>query len=296
VANAVEEVQNTANFVVLTEEQVKNAVKQSTLPNGIRIVTKDIPSNLVSMRFAVLGGSSAETEAEKGAAHFLSVSAFAGTQSKTGLRLVRELEDLGATISASADREKITLDVTVLAGMAELAFERFAEAISSAPRTKFVLHDSIPAAQLAYDALNHSPKKLMAELLHEAAYGEATPMGSSFLANNCNLDSLCPDDVFKYRQHQYVGSNLVISANGISIERLQQYAEKYFKQLPKNSVDGSAQAGLPSCSYVGGDVRHKADCNGMTYFTLAFPVPAGVQAKPYNVLRTVLASIVQATQ
>ena len=67
---------------------------------------------MVSFKFAVIGGSSAESEEEKGAAHLLSVAAFAGTTNKNGLRLMRELEDIGATVSASADREKVFFFVT----------------------------------------------------------------------------------------------------------------------------------------------------------------------------------------
>lgn len=37
----------------------------------------------------------------------LSITAFAGTQRVSGLRLIRDLETMGAQISSSADREKV---------------------------------------------------------------------------------------------------------------------------------------------------------------------------------------------
>lgn len=55
-----------------------------------------------------MSGSRAESAAEKGAAQLLSVSAFAGTKNQSGLKLVRGLEDLGAKISSSSDREKVS--------------------------------------------------------------------------------------------------------------------------------------------------------------------------------------------
>ena len=42
-----------------------------------------------------------------GAAHMLSVTAFGGTARVSGLRLIRELETMGAQISSSSDREKV---------------------------------------------------------------------------------------------------------------------------------------------------------------------------------------------
>ena len=59
------------------------------------------------MNFAILAGSRFESADEKGAAHMLAVSAFGGTAKRSGLRIVRDLENLGATFRASADREKV---------------------------------------------------------------------------------------------------------------------------------------------------------------------------------------------
>lgn len=262
----------------------QSAFKASVAPNGVQIVSKDTHANLVSLKFAVLGGSSAEAEDEKGAAHLLSVAAFSGTGNKTGLRLMRELEDIGATVSASADREKITLNVTVLSSMAEMAFERLADTITSPPRNKFVLLDCHGAAQLAYDAMASNPKKKVVELLHEAAFGETSPMGASFLADHNDLQNLQPESVFKYRQHQFTASNLIVASAGLPHETLRKLTDKYLSTLPTASTNTTGAS-----PYVGGDARLKLDTHGATYVALAFPVPAGgAAAKPFNVLRVML--------
>jgi len=63
----------------------------------------------VSLRFSVSGGSSSESAAQKGAAHVLAVSGFTnGTVKRSGLRLIRDLENVGAVISSSVDREKVS--------------------------------------------------------------------------------------------------------------------------------------------------------------------------------------------
>jgi len=226
-----------------------------------------------------MGGSSAETEEEKGAAHLLSVAAFAGTTDKSGLRLMRELEDIGATVSASADREKITLDVTVLASMAELAFERMSEAITSPPTNKVVLTDCFDGAQLAYDALA-TPQKKLVELLHEAAYGEGSPMGGSQLARDGNLLNLKPEAALAYRAHQFTSNNLVIASSGVRHEMLQKWTQTHLAGM-------AAGASSPiAATYTGGDAKMKGDFDGKTHMALAFPAPAN--SKPHNVLRTMI--------
>ena len=61
----------------------------------------------MTINFSILGGSGAETVSQKGAAHLLATSVLAGTNKRSGLRLTRDLENLGARVSASSDREKV---------------------------------------------------------------------------------------------------------------------------------------------------------------------------------------------
>ena len=162
--------------------------------------------------------------------------------------------------------------------MAELAFERVAETILLPPKNKFVITDCFGAASLAYDNLSNTPKQLLSELLHEAAYGEATPMGSSTLASD--LHHVNPDAVLAYRQHQYTANNLIIAASGLTHANLKSYTEKYLQSL------GAGAARPVSSPYTGGDAKLKGDFDGKTFAALAFPVTN--PTKPYNVLRVLL--------
>jgi len=162
--------------------------------------------------------------------------------------------------------------------MAELAFERVAETILLPPKNKFVISDCFGAAQLTYDSLASTPRQLLSELLHEAAYGEATPMGSSYLASD--LHHLAPEAVLSYRQHQYTSNNLIIAASGLPHDNLTSLTEKYLKTL---KTGANATVASP---YTGGDAKLKADFSGKTYCALAFPVLNS--SKSYNVLKVLL--------
>ena len=123
---------------ILTRPQAKSApvVKESTLPSGTKVFTRNADSavrkndfftarsfvtfnfcficlQVSTIKFTIASGSRAESLSEKGAAHLLAVSAFAGTGKRSGLRLIRDLENLGATVRASADREKVELSVVL---------------------------------------------------------------------------------------------------------------------------------------------------------------------------------------
>ena len=62
---------------------------------------------ITTVKFTIAGGSRAESMAEKGATQLLSTAAFAGTSKRSGLKLMRDLENMGAVASSSFDREKV---------------------------------------------------------------------------------------------------------------------------------------------------------------------------------------------
>lgn len=62
---------------------------------------------MVNIKVAVLGGSRSETWAQKGSAQFLAAAAYSGNHKNSGIRIVRYLESLGATIKSTADKEQV---------------------------------------------------------------------------------------------------------------------------------------------------------------------------------------------
>jgi predicted Zn-dependent peptidase len=254
-----------------------SVVKESTLANGVKVITRENGSGTVNVKFTVLSGSSAESTSEKGAAQLLAVSSLAGTGNKSGLRLVRDLENLGAKVNAYATREKITVEVSALSCKAEAAIAAVAEALTKPPSRSYVIEEMKPTAHTSYPS---TPQSQLLELIHEAAYGENTPLGSSFFSSN--LDSLDVKDVYSFRKSVFTAGNVVVSASGIPHEALVQAIECYLHALP------AGKPATPSSPYVGGDIKVKADLDGETHVALAFPFPAGNEGTPYKVLYELL--------
>jgi len=253
------------------------------LSNGIKIISRDNGSAVVKVQFSILSGSRAEDISSKGAAQLLASSAFAGTGKRSGLRLVRDIDNLGAKISACADREKIVFEVTTLADKTEAAFAAVSEAIVSAPPA-YVVDEAKSTAQISYDNLASSPEMQLMELLHEAAFGENTPLGSSFFATN--LDRLTSGDVTAFRAKNFTSGQMVVTTTGgLSHDALKQLAEVHLHGLPSSKPMTAAAS-----PYVGGDMRVRTDLDGESHLALAFPVPAGDAAGPYKVLFQLLSS------
>jgi predicted Zn-dependent peptidase len=102
-----------------------------------------------------------------------------------------------------------------------------------------------------------------AQLVHEAAYGENTPLGGSLYA--ADLDALCPTEVIAYRNRVFTAGNLRVAVSGNA-------SAKDLKALTESTLSTGFAEGANAASkneFVGGDVRVRAN-TGRTRAALAF--------------------------
>ena len=243
-------------------------IKASKLGNGIRIISKDGGSGSVSLSFAIMCGSSAESLSEQGSSKLLSVAAFGGSADKSGLRICRDLENSGATFRASSDRSKIMYSVNCLADKVDEVFDVVACAISSPiqPNRYYVLEeDAKETAKIVTDARDADATAQLMDLLMEAAYGENTAMGKPEHASS--LKNLSAEEVMAFRAANFTTGNLIVSASGLPFDTLKSLIECYFHGMP----EGSGKPALGGSSYTGGDMKVRVDLDGETCMALAFP-------------------------
>ena len=275
---------------------------ESTLSNGIKLSTKEFPGKVsllinkrfycfivsllficnphshsrfrpqvASFKFSVSAGSAYESLSQKGAAQLVATSAFCSTAKTSSIRLVRDLENIGAVFESSADREQITLSLAVPSEKAETAFGIVGQFFAYGPNAPYLVEESKEVAEIAYQKHYSSPTSVLSEMIHEAAFGEGSPYGSSFYASS--VDKLNPTDVLAFRSSAFKAGSTFIAASGVEHKSVQAWSETAFQSL------ASGANKLPSFSFTGGDVKLKADTEGVAYCALAFPVPAGEAGK-----------------
>ncbi len=175
-------------------------------------------------------------------------------------------------------------NLKVSSDKADEAVAAVAEAIASPPSDSYVVGEMKASAGVTYAKVASTPELQLVELLHDAAFGEGTPLGASAYAST--LDKLCQDEVMAYRQAHFTAPRITVAASGgLSHDSLKQMVECYLYSVPA----GAASA-VPASPYQGGDMKVRADLDGQTYLGLAFPVPAGDAAKPYSVVHSALSS------
>lgn len=112
---------------------------------------------------------------------------------------------------------------------------------------------------------------LLTQLIQEAAYGETSPLGSSLYAPS--LKALAVPDVLAYRSTHFVKSNIIVTANGISNDRLKEIIDAKGHLIPDGPT--TPAVALAPSPYVGGDIKVRVPLSGTSHVALAFPVPSG---------------------
>ena len=88
---------------------------KTTLPNGIRILTEEIPHvHSLSIGLWVDTGSKNESEDVYGISHFIEHMLFKGTKTRSAMQIAQELEDTGGSINAFTDKENTCFYARVL--------------------------------------------------------------------------------------------------------------------------------------------------------------------------------------
>lgn len=107
-----------------------------------------------------------------GAAHMLSIAAFGGTQNVSGLRLIRDLENIGAVISSSSDRERVSQSGTQLmrriSSYPYLSMEEARPQLT--PSTIMLLIMDFTRTRICIDSEMHQMRKLTAQAVRSASY------------------------------------------------------------------------------------------------------------------------------
>uniref|UniRef100_A0ACD5ZLN9 Uncharacterized protein n=1 Tax=Avena sativa TaxID=4498 RepID=A0ACD5ZLN9_AVESA len=95
----------------------------TTLPNGVRIASQDIPGPMCCVGVTVACGSSHETPSTAGASYMLERLAFQETHNRGLGEIARSVEATGGTLGAKAGRERMFYRYSALRASLPLAVE-----------------------------------------------------------------------------------------------------------------------------------------------------------------------------
>lgn len=245
------------------------SIEQTTLDNGLRIVTEHMPA----LASAALGiwvdaGSRHEAAAQNGVAHFLEHMAFKGTTTRSALQIAEAIEDVGGFINAYTSRDVTAYYVRVLQENVSLGVEILSDILQNPvfdPKDIAVERDVIlQEIGMSYD----TPDDIIFDWLQECAYPDQ-PIGRPILGPAGIVRDMQRETLAQFVGTHYSPENIVISAAGaVDHDAIVKQVEALWAHRRP-----TPRAVFEPARFVGGETRHTKSLE-QAHIALSFEAPA----------------------
>lgn len=203
-----------SSVVAPSEAGSVEAIEETTLDNGIRVLSERIPGvRSISAGVWVRQGAAHETPELTGISHLLEHMVFKGTAKRSALELADTLEALGGSLDAYTSREHTAYQARVLDEHIPEALDVLADLVL-APRldaADLELERQVILEEIAQ--VEDTPDDMVFELHAERLWG-GHPYGRPILGTEETVSSMSAESLQELHGQRYVGQNLVLAAAG----------------------------------------------------------------------------------
>ena len=211
------------------ELKYENPFYLSTMNNGVRVCNEEWDSPIVSIGLAIKAGSRNECPKTSGSAHFLEHLNFKGTPNRSRIKLETEIENMGAHLNAYTSREITLFHIQTTKKNAQKALDILSDMILNSTYSQQDIENERSTILMELEEVN----KDFLEVLMENVYFNAFrnhPISLPILGDKDNIKSICRNDILRFHQENYIGSNIVVvGAGGIKHKELLDYSENFLK-------------------------------------------------------------------
>jgi predicted Zn-dependent peptidase len=189
--------------------------QQTTLDNGLRVITEPMPhTRSVAVCIFIGVGSRYEAEPQAGISHFIEHLCFRGTTRRTNSREISEaIEGVGGIINAATDKELTVYWCKVAQPHFPLALDVLADILhhsrldpADIERERQVITEEISMSK-------DSPSQLVNMLIDELLWPQH-PLGRDIAGSKESVAAISRETIVDYLVHQYLPANSVVSIAG----------------------------------------------------------------------------------
>lgn len=230
-------------------------IQSCVLPNKTFVAALDNGSPVARVTVAFKAGSRYEPQTELGAAHLLRSAAGLTTKNASAFITSRKLAQIGASFSASGDREFIYYTIEATQDHLQQAIEHLNNLVSNQEFRPWELSDNIP--RLRYDLAALPPQIRAVDLLHKAAYRRG--LGNSLFISPKKIGKISSESLQHFASSTLTPGRCAVTVIGNSQENATLVAQAL--QLPTSSEaqsDASKYYGGELRKEMGGDLAHVA--------------------------------------
>ncbi len=252
--------------------------QQTTLPNGARLLTQQVPeAQSAALGFFVGVGSRHEGARENGAAHFIEHMLFKGTARRSAGQLARDMDAIGGQFNAYTTKEHTcfycrTLDRHLDAGLDILADMLFH---SRFDQGDVELERGVILEEIGM--YEDAPEDLVSERLSAAVY-RGTALARPILGRQSTLSGMTGEWLARWQRKHYHAGNLVAALAGRFSQRQADELAQLLASLPSG-----LPAQSPPVAYRPA-VAAKKKAIEQNHLILAFPAPSYLDPRRQQVM------------
>ena len=189
-------------------------LKQTKLPNGIRIITKQLPySCSAAIGFWVAAGSREERPEHSGASHFIEHMLFKGTERRSSFEIAREADSMGGVLNAFTGREFVCYYAKVLAESLPETVDLLADLFLNSTFPEGELENERKVILQEIRMLEDNPDDFLHDLFHRN-FWQNHPLGMPIIGSQESVSAMSRDFLANYKQDRYLGGDIIITAAG----------------------------------------------------------------------------------
>lgn len=214
-----------------------NSITQYTLANGLRIVHRQVQSDIAYCGLIIDVGTRDELENEQGMAHYIEHMLFKGTRRRSARQIINRIENIGGELNAYTAKEETVVYAACLTEyyprtmelLADMTFNSCFPPVET-ERECTVISDEI-------ESYNDSPSELIYDEYETLLY-PGHPLGNAILGTHESIASFTPDALQAFHARHYLPERAVFfSQSAHPFHRVLQYARQYLEPVVgKSSV------------------------------------------------------------
>ncbi|HKK01983.1 MAG TPA: pitrilysin family protein [Desulfuromonadales bacterium] len=209
-------------------------VEKSTLDNGIRVVSEQMPGvHSVTLGIWVTNGSRHESSVENGISHFIEHMLFKGTRRRDAQAIAKEIDSVGGVLNGFTAREYSCYYAKVLAEKLSLAVDLLSDIILNSSFHLDEMEKERKVLLQEISMVEDTPDDQIHDLFSQMVW-EGHPLGLSVLGTRETVGSLCRDDLLAFLEQRYCGCNILICAAGqLEHSQLVDAVSTAFRSVPR---------------------------------------------------------------
>ncbi len=193
---------------------MRRTVNKTTLNNGIRILTKQVPHvRSVSMGVWVNVGARDETSEESGLSHFIEHMIFKGTRKRDAVQIAKEFDAIGGQTNAFTSMELTCYHAKVMDTHLETMVDILSDIFLNSLFDPEEVEKERPIILQEIGMVEDTPEEYVHTLLSHNFWGEH-PLGRSVLGTQENLARFNAGTIKNFFHRSYQPERIIISAAG----------------------------------------------------------------------------------